>query len=329
MEARIVTSPVSGSFRIEVDADFIEPGKIPVRDLKRITELVQDGLERTARLLTGDRGVAPGPLPKPVLEATELLLVGVESGSAVLALELPSPKVEPEAEDLRLVPLPSKDLGFRAMERFVAGLRQLSSTLGSAVPRDWDNSVMEVAESLSVFAQERGISMTLDAWSPMPGKRVTARITPDLAPRFRIRHAPVKRRRTARGQLIAVDLGTGRVDVLDTQRQRVHCEFSVESPETAAVVRQLLGRNVVVSGEEEFDAASQKSGRLEIESLEPASEETPLAEAFWMNPSAAEQALEQGVWPIESVAVLARPDLFTEEEIDSFIRAIREAGEDT
>jgi hypothetical protein len=211
------------------------------------------------------------------------------------------------------------------MERFVSGLRHLSSSDGSSVPLDWDNSMMEVAERLSAFADERKVSLTFDARSPIRGKKVVARITPEIASRFGVRHAPVRRRRTARGELIAVDLGKGRVDVEYAKGQRLPCDFNTDSAEMTTAAKRLLGQVVLVSGEEEYDVASQKSGHLAIESLEPASTEAPLAEAFWMNPSAAEQALEQGVQPIGSVSEIARPDLFTDEDIESFIAAIREA----
>ena len=47
-------------FRLTVEAHDIEPGKIAVRDLARLSELVQRGLERTARVLFGQPSSAPG-----------------------------------------------------------------------------------------------------------------------------------------------------------------------------------------------------------------------------------------------------------------------------
>ncbi len=316
-------TPERGKLRIEVRAAEIEPGKLPVRDLTKLGELIQDGLERAARLIAQDRGIAPGPLPERVRDATELLLVGIRPGSATLELELPPPP-EDASEEGRLIAIPIQDLGFRAMERFVGGLHELGSRDDAPIPTGWDNSVLEVAEGLATFATERGFDVTLDARPPHLANR-TARISPAVTHRFRVRHAPIRRPRATRGKLIAVDLGRGQVDVEEVPGKRVQCEFPIDDPTLLGGVKRLLGQPVEAFGEEEFDAALNKAGKLQIRSLQAVPERVPLHDDFWLNPSAEELARQQGVGPIASIEDLAAPDIFDEETTESFLQAIRQA----
>jgi hypothetical protein len=316
----VIDSTSVGRFEISVEGSSIQPGKVSLRDLEKLGPLLQSGLERMARVLSGEPGKAPGMVPRVVMEATNLLLVAVRPGSAVLALELPLPG-EPLVEEEGLFPLPAPDLGQRALDSFVGGLHELESRTEVQVPEAWDNSVMEIAEELAGFAKERGVTITLKAQATQRPAR-TAQIAPDIAERFKVRHAPIRQRRTARGRLYMVDLKAGRIDVEDEKGQRVQCVFPAH---LEGEVKRLVGSQVVVSGEEELDLALGRRGKLELSILEAASDSVPMHEAFWMNPSAAEQAAQQGIGAIESVAQLAAPEVFTEEEVNAFLAAIREA----
>lgn len=321
----MVQEAEAGRFEVTLEGPSIQPGKLPLRDVEKLAPLLQDGLERTTRVLREEPGAARGRMPRDLRLATNLLLVGIKRGSAELLLELPLPQEEEgEKEEEGLFrPAPS-DLGQRAMEVFVGGLHDLETATGAQVPQGWDNSVMEIAEHLANFATERQYAIRLKARSTRRKER-TARISPDTADRFRIRHAPIRRSRTARGQLIAVDLGSGRIDVLSEDAKRVQCHFDPEASALMDRVKKLIGEKIDVSGQEEFDVALGKAGKLEVESLEPASEQVPFHEMFWQNKSSSEQAREQGVGPIRSITELAAPVEFSDEELDTFIQAIQES----
>jgi hypothetical protein len=319
---QIAKSSESGRLTVRIEGATIEPGKVAVRDLTKLGELIQAGLERVARVLSGEPGGIPGPLPGPIRNATELLLAGIERGSATLLLELPPPQEE-EATEEKLFEPPAGDLGLQALDRLVEGMHSLEAGT-EQVPDGWDNSVMEIAERLAETVAARNFQIDLDAQTPR-GQRRHARIAPNIADRFSIRHARVRRPRTARGELIAVDLRKGRIDVEDNAGRRVQCEFDPEAEELMSRVRQLIGERVTVSGEEEFDVALNKAGRLEVHSLERATEEVPLHDMFWRNLSGAEQAVEQGVGPVRSVTELAASEELTEEDLASFAELLREA----
>lgn len=307
----------SGRFEVRIEGESIQPGKVAIRDLEKLGPLLQAALERTARVLRHEPGLAPGPIPRDVQEATNLLLVGIESGSANLLLELPVPD-EVESEE-GLFPLPPRDLGQRAMDTFVKGLHELEQGR-TEVPDDWDNSVMEVAEGLAAFANERQVVIDVSSSTPLQRTR-RARISPEIADRFRVRHAPIRQPRTARGRLFLVDLKAGRIDLEDDKGQRVQCHFPAELEDR---VIHLVGQIVLVSGEEEVDLAAGRRGKLEVTSLDPGGEEVPLSGDFWRNRSAAEQAREQDVGPIGSVTDFAAGDVFDEDELQRFIETIRE-----
>jgi hypothetical protein len=322
MEAEALEPAESGKLRIRIEGEAIEPGKIAVRDLTKLGELIQSGLERVARVLGGEPGGLPGPPPAPIRQATELLLAGIESGSATLILELPPPKEMDQSVD-RLFEPPPRDLGLLALDRLVEGMHELESGAGQ-VPEGWDNSVMEIAEKLAETVLTRNFRIDLEAHTPR-GQRRRARIAPDLADRFTIRHSTVRRPRTARGELIAVDLRKGRIDVEEEGGRRVQCEFDPQVGPLMDRVRTLIGELVTVSGEEEFDVALNKVGKLQVQVLERATEEVPLHEMFWINKSAAEQAREQGVGPLTSLVEVASSGAISEEDLDAFTRAIDEA----
>ncbi|MCA1840405.1 MAG: hypothetical protein ABR507_07945 [Actinomycetota bacterium] len=321
MEVAVEVEPEVGIFRIKIDGEDIQPGKVSLRDLKDLIEKIQSGVERVARVMLGDPGSAPGPLPKNIKDATELLLVGVETGSAVLSVEL-APQAE-ENDSAQLFQSPS-NLGLRAVDSFVQGLHQLETQPSAAVPNSWDNSVMEVAESLFQLTQERNFSVTLTSQIPQ-GQEKSARVSPDNVDRFQIRHAPIRRPRTARGTLIMVDLETGRVDVKPEGGRRVQCVFPEElRPD----VERLIGQSVEARGEEEYDVALNKASKLEISTMGPAGEQERLDADFWRNPSLAELAETQGIGPIRSLADLPTAEISDEdfEVLAESLRASRSDG---
>ncbi|RIK05389.1 MAG: hypothetical protein DCC49_12550 [Acidobacteria bacterium] len=312
-------NPEVGTFHIKLEGESIQPGKVSLRDLRGLIEQVQAGVERVARVLIGEPGSVPGPLPRQIRDATELLLVGVEPGSADLALEL-APAKEDNAEQL----FPSQpDLGFRSVDRFVQGLHDLETGASQGLPESWDTSVVETAASLARLSRERDLVVTMTAQVP-GGRQRSARIAPDANRQFEIQHMPLRRPRVARGTLVMVDLETGRVDVKPEGGKRVQCVFPSAM---RSQVEQLLGQDVEASGEEDFDVAANRRGKLEIRSLGPAIEQTRLDEDFWRNPSAAELAAEQRVGPISSVADLPTADV-SEDELRDLLEIVRGAGGD-
>lgn len=72
------------------------------------------------------------------------------------------------------------------------------------------------------------------------------------------------------------------MDVQEAVGGRVSCHYD-EALETA--VKQRLAV-VIASGEEDFDEALGKHGRLELDSLEGAGEQMGIEDTFWLNPSA-------------------------------------------
>ena len=314
-----MTEPEAVTFRIELEGDTIRPGKVSFRDLKELSENLQAGVERVARVLIGEPGIAPGPLPKQIREATDLLLKAVEIGSAVLVAEMPASKEIDEAESQLF---PSSGLGPLALDKFVAGLHQLETQDSPQVPAAWDNAVMEVAQKLGEFSADRQVVVTLKP-SVNSSIREIARISPSSVDRFQVRHAPIKRPRTQRGLLIMVDLGRGRVDLEYEEGKRAQCTFpAAMRPQ----VEQLVGQVVEAVGVEDYDAALNKVGKLDIKALGLSFQQTHLDEAFWRNPSLEELSAEQGVKPLALEDFSAGE--FTDEDIDSLMGAINSSRGD-
>lgn len=302
--------------RLRLDGEDIEPGKISFRDLKNIADLTQAGLERTAKILRESHGSGSGKSTRALRDATELLLVGIEEGSAVAIAELRQPRDE-DAQD-QLPSLPPRDLGIRALETFIDGLRELETNQEPRVPAKWDNSVMDVAEQLARFTSERNVSLSMTTESAVrPAHAAT--VTGSQAEKLSIRHVAQPRRRSVRGELILIDLDTERIDIKDLSGRRTHCTFA---DSTRDQVLALVGHQVMATGEEDVETSTGRASPLRIESLVDAGEQMALGEDFWRNPSAEEQAMEQRTKRITSVAELADPS-FDEAEIDAFLSEIR------
>jgi hypothetical protein len=261
-------------------------------------------------------------LTASVAAATGLTLVGLAAGSTVLEFKLEEPSVgDADSDEQRLFAPPPKDLGFRALKSFVSGLKDRVEQTDAPLPDSWDGAVAAKADDLAKFARERNVSLTIESKEPDLGQQQVT-----ISPGSALHHAPstvVRRRRTTSGRLILVDLGSGRIDVEESSGRRVKGRFAAD---LETVVTATVGRIITASGEEEFDQATGKSGLVEFEAIEAAAEAIRLSDDFWANRTAGEQAEAQGVAPIASIAALARPDMVTDDDVQSLLEILREEG---
>ena len=299
------------------------PATIRLRDLERLAEALQGGLEAVANVLSGRPGVSAGPLATSVADATGLTLVGLAPGSTVLEFKLEEPSVsEADSDEQRMFSPPPKDLGFRALKFFVGGLKDRVEHDDAPLPDAWDVGVATKADDLARFVSERQVSLTIESKEPDLGQQQVT-ISPLSARRLGAPPTTIRRRRTTSGRLILVDLGSSRIDVEEPSGKRVKGRFSAD---LETVVTATVGKIITASGEEEFDQATGKSGPVEFETIEAAAEAIRLNDDFWANRTAAAQAEAQGVTPIGSIAELARPDMFTDDDVQSLLEILREEG---
>ncbi|CAN5891238.1 hypothetical protein BH23ACT12_BH23ACT12_21320 [soil metagenome] len=120
-----------------------------------------------------------------------------------------------------------------------------------------------------------------------------------------------------------VDLGKGRVDVETEDKRRTQCTFP---PHLKPQVEQLIGRMVDAAGNEEYDAALSKAGKLEILSLDLTFRQDRLDEEFWQDASAKQLAEQQNVKPFSFDGVDSGE--FTAEDIEALLTDIRSARGD-
>lgn len=323
MEAAMATiERRDAELRLTLEGLDSAPATISLRDLERLAQALQGGLEAVANVLSGRPGVSAGPLTASVAAATGLTLVGIEAGSTVLEFKLEEPAMtDSDSDEHRLFDPPPKDLGFRALKSFVGGLKDRVE--GAArLPDAWDGAVAAKADDLATFVRERNVSLTIESEEPDLGQQQVT-ISPQSTHRLDAPSTTIRRRRTASGRLILVDLGSGRIDLEEPSGRRVKGRFSAE---LETVVTATVGRIITASGEEEFDQATGKSGPVKFETIEAAAEAIRLNDDFWANRTATEQAEAQGVTPIASIADLARPDMFTDDDVQSLLEILSEEG---
>src|ERR1022692_1882839 len=78
--------------QIKVDGPGIQKGRIPVPDLIRICQEMQNAVNRQAEAIEGRNTIHPGPIAARIQQECTLDLVRVGDGSAVLDFELSKPQ---------------------------------------------------------------------------------------------------------------------------------------------------------------------------------------------------------------------------------------------
>jgi len=281
--------------------DAERDGAIPLAELAKIAQHVQDAVDRLARGLSGKDG--PGRPPEELRRLSKLEAVGIEAGSAVLQIEAP--------HDMEEFPLDfaQPDAGVQAVGVFVASLAALSE--GEDPPESVSGSAQRAIHSfLRAVEHHESVTVTSDA----DGVTARAHFVPRLVKTPGHLEPVEEPGSTVQvvGRLYSVNLDKHSYRVRDEFGRSQH--FTLDDDlDQRQIARSLLGETVMVTAKSLADRAGEPMQATAVSRVES----PPSAEYRSWDALAAMEAAE----PVESIDDLAIPDL-DDAEIDAFWRAV-------
>ncbi len=317
----IATDPELTGLTVHFSGPAVAANRIAVDDLVLVASRLQDGLERIALVLRGQRGSGRGRRPEDVVARTRLEVVRLGPGGSV-ALELTLK--EPASEQLGAF---EADLGRRALRSLVEGIEVLSRE--HRLPPGWDLSVLADWREIATL-HSRGIERIELAGAALLGEErwqgravLEPTVQEVIAELLRPRQTE---RRTVRGRLLMADFKEAglRCRVHPAAGPAVDCTFDESLKE--AILRALT-QHVAVTGEAEVDPDTGRIRTLAIEELEVVAFASPggIGGDFWQPTSVAELAARQGVAPVSDLAALRADFWPADMTADEFLALIDDA----
>jgi len=298
---------MSSVVRVRLSGGEARLGSIPAADVANLLL----GAQRAMARATGGvlrRPIKPtGRWGRAIEEAVRFRLVGIEEGSVVGILELPT--VEPDPSQLELDPstLGETALGYA-----------LRTAAGEADDVDVARAFVKLLDQVGVGSRYEAVTFETD----LPN--VPRQVVIDAPARDRLAGlaaaAPEPKADTLVGVLFEADFEafTARLRAADGRLVLV----SFDEDQANDIKRALRGRAEVV-GEVSYDPATSQAVKVELRSIAQAVQlEMGLeTEDFWSEVSIDQLQVERGVEPVADPTVLTGQEI-TDEEAEALLAAL-------
>jgi len=282
--------------------DAERDGAIPLTELAKIAQHVQEAVDKIARGLSGKDG--SGRPPDELRRLSKLEAVGIEAGSAVLQIEAP--------HDMEEFPLDfgQPDAGVQAVGVFVASLAALSE--GEDPPESVSGSAQKAIRSfIRAIENHESVTVTSEAGNATERAHLVPRLVeargytePTEGPESTVQIV---------GRLYSVNLDKHSYRVRDELGRSQH--FTLDDDlDQRRIARALLGETVNVTAKWRADGAGEPMQATAVSRVETHSN----AEYRSWDARAAIEASEA----LRSIEDLAIPGL-NDAEVDAFLRAIQ------
>jgi hypothetical protein len=296
--------------RITLEGVEAEPGRVPAADVARLLHGYERALGRAAearvrrRARTGRRGGA-------VETATRLIFRGIERGSLVAELELPTLTAE------QALDLDEDHLGVFAAADVLALVED------PAGPADeW------VVDALAILGDDLAIgdrypALTIEVVRKDASARratYTGETRRRLGERRRATGERPARHDSVVGTLVEADFQRHTARVVTSDQQAVTVTFGEGQSDE---IQTALRRPGEFEGRIEYDPRSGAARSVELVRIVPPRSPAflPASEEFWRHRTVDELAAEQGVGPVYDVDALVDREA-TEEELSAFLDAL-------
>jgi hypothetical protein len=298
-------------YRVSLEGVQAALGRVPAADVARLLLHLERAAAQTAAVVLGQPKTTTGRYKGPIEQAVHFRLVGIEEGSVVGVLELPSLPFDPGAT----LDLEDPRLGEMAMEALMEAGEEPSNP---AVAK----ALLDVADGLHIG--ERYEAVTLDAGDDH-GQAKHVKIDGEVRRRLRayVDSAPIQEPREGdlSGMLVEADFEK------HTARLRTPTETAIDvsfSDEQADVIQAALRQRSTVRGDVAYDPTTNVARSVRLMEIVPGIEQLVLgASEFWQALSFEELAERQGSGRPVDPDGLYDPDA-TDEERDAFMAAIAE-----
>lgn len=292
-------------FEVKLEGPGVKPGRVRLDDFLRLGQEVLRAVERVSLVLQGStESQRAGRRPQDIRTSISLDVVEVTHGSpsAVIRFERSEPQVS----------IPDTDLGLEAFEKFIQGLRVVTSE-SEAYPTGYDAGVLlAIRDAGRLF--DRGVDRIEFA---LDHHTRSSRVVYDRNGYTRIQKrivGPQLNKRTIEGRLLMADFKErgSRLRVHPSSGDPVICLFDDSLRDE--VYRSIL-HFVRVTGEAKEDSISKKIVSIQISDIERIESKedqatealpsgAPLPGDFWQAMSFDELAAAQGVGPITNIDAL-------------------------
>lgn len=220
--------------RVEIVLDGANDGTIPLTDLARLAQHLQELTHRLTRSLQDRPG--PGRSPRSLQQLSDLVAVGIRSGSAVLEVEAPGWNDELNLKDLE------PDAGVQALELVLAGLQTAANH--EPLPGQYSDRAREsLREFVAAAVRYDRMSLSLSHHA----EHKTVSVQPALVEFPPPAQQPSREEGQIEGELYALNSRTGLYQVEDNTSRTVKCHVDPKS-DLARALENAIRQTVRLSG---------------------------------------------------------------------------------
>jgi len=308
-ESPIITLSKMGTvLRVRLTGADAELGRVAAGDVARLLLGVERAVARAAGQVLGRQVKSTGRRGRTIEEATRFRLLGIDEGSVVGILELPSDETEEESFD---VDVPS--LGELALDAAFA-------TAGGE-----ETEHIDVADALVRLVDELGVGTRLDAVTLEDDRSIRPRrVVLDYTARERLHElvstAPRTRDDSLIGVLVEADFERNTARLRTAGGRPVSVRFESDLADS---IHEGLRLPAELVGEVSYEPTSLEARSVSLRRIVRSEQLTMGLDAgdFWAVSSIGELAAAQGVKPVEDVEALRDHNASTE-EVDRLLAAV-------
>lgn len=296
--------------RVRLTGSDAELGRVAAADVARMLLGVERAVARAAGHIIGRQVKPTGRRGRTIEESTGFRLLGIERGSVVGVLGLPSESVEEEHLDLE-----------------VPSLADLALDAALATAAGDETQHVDVADAFVRLSDELGVGTRFDAVTIEQERAGDRRmVTLDRPARERLRElvasAPRSRDDSLVGVLVEADFERHTARLRTAAGQSITVRFE---PYLSDSIQEVLRRQTELVGEVTYDPKTMEARSVNLRDIVRSEQLTMGLEAgeFWTARSIGDLAAERGVGPVDDIEVL-RDHEASDDEVDRVLAALGE-----
>jgi hypothetical protein len=300
--------------QLKVHGPGVRSGTLPVPDLIRICQEMQNAISRQAEAIEGRKTIHPGPIVGKIQQECTLELIGIKKGTTTLQFDVAKP--QPYLLD------DAPNLAAEVVAELASTIKKFSNGVSGDLYNEVAPGVLNSLYNLGELASSPRISK-IDWISPRKGghKRISAPLTKAVTNKIATQ--------LSRPRLVAVVI-EGILDMADFRPKDRKCRIdpALGTPTTCEfdedlenAVYSLLRKPARVTGAGMLRPYGEKPDVIRIHSISPLPSLELGRAMFYASPSIQDLAAAQNVKPLKSAADLATK-MPTDEDVDTMIQEI-------
>ncbi len=298
--------------RLRVRGPGIRRGRIPVPDLIRICQELQNAVTKQAEALEGRKTIHPGPAVASIQRECTLELLGIREGSTRLEFGLAKPQ---------LPLIPDAGIGIEVVRELTGSIR----SLGNGNRKNVDPGVLQGLYALGSVVQSQRVS-SIEFSSPKIGRKAAIKGTFNQ----RVTERVAERLSSPRKAIVHVD---GILDMADFKQKDLKCRVDPPigapiactfGPSQADLIYSLMRQPVRISGEATLQPYTDRIESVVIGEIKKLPTLFMGEKNFFADRSIQQLAAEQGIKRFKDISPLS--GCFDQDDnVDEFVADIYSA----